>query len=418
MTVRRAGDRRSSVWVLSELYHPEVTSTGHYMTMIAEWLASEGHDVRVLCGQPTYAARGTRAPRREQRAGVDIYRCRGTTFDKNRLLGRLANTITLSVSTLWAAGRRLRRGDVVIAVTNPPTMPWIGAVAARLRGARFVPLFHDVLPVVLEVAGRRRHGSAAVRLARRMTAFVVGQASKVVVVGRPLVGELASYDTPAEVVVIPNWADDRDVVPVDAGDSELRRELGLTTSRVVLYAGTFGRANDVATVVDAARRLEERGDIVVVLCGDGPQRRWVERTREEGGPKNLVVTGPYDRDRQSDMYGIGDVVVIPMLAGMGRSSMPSRAYNTLAAGRPIVAATEAESELAMLLEEHQAGIVVDPGDAAGLADAIERVMDGPDRRDMGRRARAAATGACSSEAAMRAWTVLVAGLLAPANQAL
>lgn len=407
--------RGPTVWVMSELYHPEVTSTGHYMTRIAERLAADGFDVAVLCGQPTYAARGTRAARVEQRHDVMIRRCGGTTFDKDNLAGRAVNIVTLSMSTLWSGLRRVRRGDLVVAVTNPPTLPWIAMLVARLRRARFVPLFHDVLPVVLEVAGRRPPGSPAVRVARSMTAMATRGAGTIVVVGRPLVTELERYGHTAEVVVIPNWSDDEDVVPVAPEDSTVRRELDLVRQRVVLYAGTFGRANDLDTVLGAAALLAPRDDIKIVLCGDGPQRASIERRVGNGEWANVVIAGPYPRDRQSDMYGAGDVVVVPLLAGMGRSSMPSRTYNSLAAGCPVIACTESDSELALLIGEHDVGAVVSAGDAPALARAIERLLDDPDLPEIAARSRRVALGPCSTETALSAWSALVGRLLGDAR---
>lgn len=410
-----SGRGRSTVWVMSELYHPEVTSTGHYMTLIAERLAADGRDVAVLCGQPTYGARGTRAAGVERRNGVTIRRCGGTTFDKDNLAGRAVNIVTLSMSTLWSGLRRVRRGDLVIAVTNPPTMPWIAMLVATLRRARFVPLFHDVLPVVLEVAGGRPAGSLAVGIARSMTAIATRRADTIVVVGRPLVTELERYGHAADVVVIPNWSDDADVVPVAPEHSVIRRELGLVRRRVALYAGTFGRANDLEIVLGAAALLARRDDITIVLCGDGPQRASIERRVGSGHSENVVIAGPYPRDRQSDMYGAGDVVVVPLLAGMGRSSMPSRTYNSLAAGCPVIACTEPDSELALLIGEHGVGAIAPAGDAPALARAIEGLLDDPELPEVAARARDTALGACSTETALSAWSALVARLLGDAR---
>ncbi len=399
--------RGRTVWILSELYHPELTSTGHYMTAIAERLAADGHRVAVLCGQPTYGARGTRAAQRELRNGVTIHRCRGTTFHKDRILGRIANIVTLSTSTLWTGLRRIRRGDTVIAVTNPPTMPWVGLAASVARRAEFVPVFHDILPIALMVAGHRKPTALSVRFARAMTSLVVRGSGRIVVVGRPLVDELRNYGATDPVVLIPNWSDDQVVHPIEPGESAIRLELGLIDSKVALYAGALGRANDLDTLVEAAVLLSRRPDITFVLCGDGPQRATVERAVVERGLTNVIVTGPYGRERQSDMFGVGDLVVIPMLAGIGRSSMPSRTYNALAAGCPIVAGTEPVSELAMLIDEHAVGVVVEPGRPSELAAAIERMLDDPGRREMAAAGRRAALGPCSAEAALAGWSSFV-----------
>src|SRR4029453_12819197 len=87
------------LWVVCEVYYPEKISTGYYLTSIAEGL-SEEFDVRVLCGQPNYAARGTRAPKHELRDGTEIFRAGSTTLDKNVIPYRVINMITLGASML------------------------------------------------------------------------------------------------------------------------------------------------------------------------------------------------------------------------------------------------------------------------------------------------------------------------------
>src|SRR4051812_5064766 len=89
--------KEERLWVVSELYYPEETSTGYYLTRIAEGLADH-RDVKVLCGQPTYSARGVVAPKHEVHNGVEIFRASGTTLDKNVIPFRLLNMITLGLS--------------------------------------------------------------------------------------------------------------------------------------------------------------------------------------------------------------------------------------------------------------------------------------------------------------------------------
>src|SRR5690242_20331983 len=117
------------LWIISELYYPEQTSTGYFLTRIAEGLAGFMR-VEVLCGQPTYSEHGMRAPRRENRNRVRIHRVHATHFGKDRLILRAINALTLTVSVTWFALLRFRRGDRLLIVTNPPTLPpLVGLIA-------------------------------------------------------------------------------------------------------------------------------------------------------------------------------------------------------------------------------------------------------------------------------------------------
>jgi hypothetical protein len=94
---------------VTEIYYPEVISTGYYLTAIAEGLAGE-FDVRVICGQPNYAARGVKAPKHEHRNLVDVFRVWSTTLDKNVIPFRLINMLTLSLSMFVFAVRHFQKG--------------------------------------------------------------------------------------------------------------------------------------------------------------------------------------------------------------------------------------------------------------------------------------------------------------------
>src|SRR5438552_10172193 len=137
-----AGDeaaKKNTLWVVTELYYPEETSTGYYLTRIAEGL-SDVFDVRVLCGQPNYSSRGSRAPKHEIRKNVEIFRGAGTTLNKNVILFRLINIATLSATTFLRSLFRFRAGARVLVVTTPPSLPFIAAGAALFRGVSYTLL--------------------------------------------------------------------------------------------------------------------------------------------------------------------------------------------------------------------------------------------------------------------------------------
>ncbi|MEZ5316860.1 MAG: glycosyltransferase, partial [Vicinamibacterales bacterium] len=224
-----SGPRPRRVVIASELMYPELTSTGYYVSAIARELAGT-RPVTVLCGQPTYAARGMRAPRRDTWEGVDIRRCWGTTFDKNRIPGRLANMTTLGISAFLAALRGLRRGDLVLVVTNPPVLPALVAVACRLRGATYVPVIHDHYPDLLVAAAGLSEGSILVRVLRAANRTLFRGAARVVVVGRDMKARFARHypDVKTPVDVCPNWAEADRVSPADRRDNALLADLRLT----------------------------------------------------------------------------------------------------------------------------------------------------------------------------------------------
>ena len=380
------------IWLVSELYYPEETSTGYNITRIAEGLADR-FDVHVLCGQPTYSKRGIRAPRNEIYNAVAIRRCAGTTLDKNVIAYRLLNIITLSLSIFIRALIHFKRDDKVMVVTTPPSLPFITALACWLRRSRYLLLIHDNYPEILIAAGMARPDSWLVRLMNRVNKRLYKGAYRIVVVGRDM-KELLTRKRDGDasrIVTIPNWAELEIVEPCSRDDNQLLDELGLKDKFVILYAGNMGHPNDLESIVTSASMLREKSNIHFLFIGSGVKKRWLEDSIKDLGLKNVTVLPPRPREDQINFLNACDIALISLVDKMLGVSMPGRTYNTLAAGKPMIGVADAESELARVINEENVGWIVPPHNPDLLVQAIvEAESDRQRLIEMGARSRAAA----------------------------
>jgi glycosyltransferase involved in cell wall biosynthesis len=396
-------DKKKRLWVISEPYYPEETSTGYYLTRIAEGLA-EDFDVKVLCGQPTYSARGTVAPKYEVHEGVEIFRVSGTTLDKNVIPFRLINMLTLGLSVLLNALRRLHAGDRILVVTTPPSMPFVVALAAMARGASYTLLIHDNYPEILVATNKAKPNSLVVKIMAFANRWLYKHAAKIIVVGRDMLTLLerktAGLDIP--IVTIPNWAELESVSPAERSDNTLLKELGLLDKLVLLYAGNMGHPNDIETIVECANALRDRDDIHFLFLGTGVKRKWLDRSVADLKLSNVTLLDPKPRSEQAVFLNACDVAIVSLVSRMVGVSMPSRTYNILAAGKPILAQAENESEISQVVDEDSVGWVVPPGDAEALARTVIdiREKDAELLRSIGRRARTSAVDRYSLAAAL------------------
>jgi glycosyltransferase involved in cell wall biosynthesis len=397
-----------TIWVASELYYPELTSTGFFMTGIAEKLAQRRR-VEVLCGQPTYSMRGTRHPRIEIRNGVRIWRAVSTTFDKNYLVGRALNTLTLTTSLFLQALRKMRKGDQLLVVTNPPVLPFAMVLAARLRGVESALLIHDLYPDVLVATGMVRANSWIVRGYSRLARWLYRSVDRVVVLGRDARDLVARHYKEAsdKVSVIPNWGDTSQIRPSrDKGES-IRRRMGLQDNFVVQHLGNMGRTHGIESMVDAATLLRDNRNIHFMVVGAGFFRDRLLRRIEETGLTNISVVPPCADEELGSYLNACDIALISFRGGMAGVSVPSRMYNVMAAGKPILAVADTESELARVVSEESIGIVVPPEDSRALAAAILAAAEDPVRlTDFGRRARLVAENRYSADAVLSSYLML------------
>lgn len=399
-------------WIVSELYYPELTSTGYFLTGIAEGLASI-FNVSALCGQPSYWARGAHAPTREKLNGVDVHRCWATTCDKNRIPFKILNLFTISLSIFWKALAQFRRGDIVIAVTNPPLLPYLIAIACRVRGARFVLLVHDVYPDVLTRLGILSSRSITVRLLNRASGWLYNSADRIVVLGRDMRELVAAKLSVGleRVVIAPNWGDTSGIHPQLRSANALLKKLKLDECFVVQYCGNIGRTHGIEDLLDAAELLSSDADLHWMLIGWGAKKKWAIQEKQARSLENLTILDHLPPEEFCDALNACDVAVISFSRGMCGISVPSRMYNVLAAGRPLLAVCEENSELAAVVREEEIGWVVPPGHPELIVSTLRGAKANPDcLRAMGERARKAAERKYTRAAVLPVYRTLIESL--------
>lgn len=393
---------RQTLWIVTELYYPEETSTGYYLTRAAEGLTDD-FEVKVLCGQPNYSARGTKAPKHETHKNVEIFRAAGTTLDKNVILFRLINMLTLGIAVFFKAVRHFRRGDKVLVVTTPPSLPFITAFAALFKGAGYVLLIHDNYPEILIAANKAKENSFFVNLLNHFNRWLYKYASKIIVCGRDMF-ELVKRKTDGldiPIETIQNWAELENVRPFPRAENALLKELGIKDKLVFLYAGNMGYPNDLESIIECAEKLVDDDRFCFVFLGAGVKRKWLEREITEKSLKNVKLLDPRPRSEQNIFLNACDVAIVTLVKKMWGVSMPSRTYNILAAGKPILALTENDSEIAKVVAEDNVGWTVAPNEPQALLRKILEIYEDCQNFDeMGRRARRAALEKYSLEAAL------------------
>jgi len=377
------------IWVVSEVYYPEETGTGWFMTKIAEGLSSK-YTVKVLCGQASYSSLGIRAARIERLNGVEIHRCRSTTLNKNKLIPRIINLITISLSIFGTALCSFRKGDLVLVVTNPPLLPFVVMFSCFLRGAKYIVRVDDVYPEMLVVAGLLDKRSIGVRLMTWITTWLYHRAERIVVLGRDMYvrvsGKMAWHLD--RVLVITNWADVDLISPMPKGSNELLQELGLTDKFIIQWAGNMGYPHDIESLFAAMVKLKDYSDIHFLFIGSGYKRAWLEIQAQSAELKNVTFLGNRPRSDQQNFLNACDIALSSFIKGMSGLGVPSRTYNILAAGKPILAIGEPDSEVAFIVSEEGVGWLVPPGEPDKIVQVILQARNNPAlTAEMGRRGR-------------------------------
>jgi glycosyltransferase involved in cell wall biosynthesis len=177
----------------------------------------------------------------------------------------------------------------------------------------------------------------------------------------------------------------------------------------------MGRVHDIELLVAASRRLRQTSpDVHLLFVGSGAKSGLVADAAAEAG-SNISMVGPRQRSEQNDFLNACHVSVMALAPGMAGVGVPSRLYNVLAAGRPLIAAVDAESEPARVIREERVGIDTPPGDVEAFTRAVEAARADPHAlREAGARARRAAVERFGFDRILAAYRELISELRAPA----
>ncbi|MBM3267047.1 MAG: glycosyltransferase family 4 protein [Candidatus Sericytochromatia bacterium] len=360
---------------LTPYYPPEVGAPQARIHELAVRLVRRGHEVQVLTALPNYPS-GVVPPEYrdkagtwEERDGVQVHRVWIYATPNKGFVRRVVAHLSFMAAAILAAPR-MAECDAVY-VESPPLFDGVaGWVLARAKGARMIFNIADLWPQSVVELGMISPGfllSAATALER----WCYRQADLILAVTSGIEQIMRERGYASKVAWFPNGVDSARFA---AGDgASLRRDLGLAGKFVLLYAGTFGLAQGLSSVLAAARLLADDPRIHLVLAGDGADR---ERLVGEAGP-NVTILPSQPAARMPDLLAAADVCLValrdlPLFLG----AVPSKTYEAMAAARPVLLA--AKGEVAALLERAAAGVVVPPEDPAALAAAARTLAADPE----------------------------------------
>jgi len=383
-------------------YAPECISTGKYTSEMAQWLASRGHEVRVVTAAPYYPEwkvwPGYRRwwYQRETIAGVQVIRCPFWVPAHPNGLTRLLHLASFGLTSLpILLASAFWRPQLAVNI-EPTKASAVGVwLCGLLSGARTWLHIQDfeldaALDLGIVKAGPLRRGAIAMErwLSRRF--------DRVSTISLKMRDRLASKGVaPDRQVLFPNWVDVDAIRELD-GPSPYRRELGIADEAVVaLYSGNMGQKQGLELLGEAAHALSSSANLHFVVGGDGPARKPLEAVC--AGLPNVHFLDLQPSERLSEWLGLADIHLLPQRADVADLVMPSKLTGMLASGRVTLATAHPGTGVALALAD--SGVVVPPGQPQFFVDALsELASDATRRRRLGDAARRQALETLSLDA--------------------
>ena len=357
------------ILLLNQCFYPDVVSTAQHLTDLATALTSRGHEVTVIASDRGYDDPATRFKRREIWNGVEIIRIPSLSFGKNNFWRRALNF----ASFLFVCSLRLltlRRFDVVIALTSPPLISFLGALFVKLKGGSFCFWVMDLNPDEAIAAGWLDEKSLTSRVLQRLLNYSLEVSSRTVVLDRFMKERvIAKGVDSARIAVVPPWSHDDHVHYSAKGREEFRLRHGLAEKFVVMYSGNHSPCHPLDTLLDAARVLHDRPELVFCFIGGGSEQ---VKVRELATHLSNVKCLPYQPlNELSNSLSAADLHVVVMGDEFVGIVHPCKVYNIMSIGAPALYIGPTPSHVTDIASQQQGNFFITKhGDVDGVTAAI------------------------------------------------
>lgn len=374
---------------ISQYFPPEMGAPAARAAELAQHWANAGHAVSILTGFPNHPtgivpaewrSRLRKLSFHEKIELVDVYRTWLWPLPNRKAHERMRNYASFCLSAALR-GMTLPRPDVIIA-TSPQLL--VGLAGWCIAFARQIPLVfevRDLWPESLAAVGVGDENSLLHRALSAIANFLYRRADHIVVVTPAFKDFLIQKrQVPAEKIsVVENGVETDQVSPGTAAErSALRHELSANEKFVVCYVGTMGMAHGLETLLDAAAQLQAQNPAVLfLLIGEGAEKERIKALSQSRGLANIRFLDQQPREKIPAFISASDAcAVLLRKTEVFKTVIPTKMLEFMSCARPVILGVDGQAR--KIVEEAEAGIVIEPENSIALVEAIERLAADPD----------------------------------------
>jgi glycosyltransferase involved in cell wall biosynthesis len=363
---------------ISQYFPPEMGAPAARAAELSRHWAAAGHDVTVLTGfpnhptgvvPPEYRKKFRRLFAREQIHGVNLVRSWLLPFPNRKAYERMLNYTSFCFSAA-STGLFLSRPDVVIATSPQLLVALAGWWVARSKRVPFVFEVRDLWPESLAAVGAGDGKSLLHRTLAKIAGFLYRRADRIAVVTPAFEDHLVKHwSVPREKISVIENGVETDLFAPQAA-SALRKELNVEGKFVVSYIGTMGMAHGLETILDAAAALRSTNpEIIFLVLGEGAEKERIAALARQRGLDNLRFIGQQPREKIPAYICASDVCLVLLKKNdVFKTVIPTKMLEFMSCARPVILGVDGQARI--ILEEAQAGLVVEPENSDALASAV------------------------------------------------
>ena len=344
---------------------------------------------------------------------LTITRVSSRNFDKNKLSQRIFKLILLSFKFSKIVWHNVRKGDKVLVVTNPAPFLILASLLKKVRKFDLYILVHDVFPENTIPAGVIKNKKTfTFRLLSAVFNKAYSNADYLIVLGRDMKeivqNKIKFYHSKPTISIIENWGDVNTIFPATSLP-DLIQKRHENESISIQYAGNIGRVQGLQSFISQLK-LSQNKRIFFDLWGDGALKAELVEFVSSFNLQNRVnFCGIYSREEHNIILNQTDLALVTLSSGMYGLGVPSKTYNILAAGKPILFIGDLNSEIALMIQDEKIGFCFDADDTEALSKFLNNlsIVSLAVFQEMGLRARKVVEEKYSEEVILNKFKALI-----------
>lgn len=289
-------------------------------------------------------------------------------LNKKKLVQRLFFELVISLKFLIKILKHVGKGDVVFTGTTPIFLLPVIYIAKKIKKFKWILLVHDVFPENLIAAKVLKPNNFFYKILKFLFDKFYAEADKRIVIGKDMKELIDNKAGKSDSLIIQNWIDHHDIEVQEKSDNKILNSIKWDCEEPIFYFfGNIGRVQGIYNIIQALEILPNGKRPRVLFIGGGAYEHELKAGIQQLNDENIKYIGSLDPSKKSIGLNAGDIAIVTLAEGMYGLGVPSKAYYSMAADKPLLAIMEVESEVSSMVQQHNIGWTVPTGDPQALA---------------------------------------------------
>lgn len=299
-----------------------------------------------------------------------------SNLNKKNLFQRVLFELLISFRFFIQIVRNVKKQDLVFTGTTPIFLLIVMYLTKKIIGFKWVLLVHDVFPENLVAAKVLKKENIFYKILKKFFDIFYSTPEKLIVIGQDMKDLVDEKTKKKNSIVIQNWINENDIKIESKQDNEIIQKLNWQKDAPIFqFFGNIGRVQGVDNIVEAIKLIEPAKRPKFLFMGDGAYVNQLNQAIETLNDPNIQYIGPIQQSEKSKGLNAGDIAIVTLAEGMLGLGVPSKAYFSMAADKPLLAIMDENSEVACMIKKYELGWVVPPENPVILAQQITAIVD-------------------------------------------